>query len=310
MLYYFIYMLPNLKLLKADLIKHFGSESVLINEQLARHCNWKVGGPADLFIIVHTAEDLIEALQKAGIQHVTATVLGFGANILISDKGIRGLVILNRAHRISFQPNCLIEVDSGTSLTVLAKQAARNGVGGLEFLIGIPGTVGAAIAVNAGTRTEWMSALIEKVRILSKDGKDYWLSPSDLEFSYRSSKLKYSNEVVISARLKGQIDASANIERNMTEYLQQRKNQPAGASAGSVFKNPPNHFAGQLIEQCGLKGYQIGGAKISDMHANFILNVGGATAQNIKDIIDRVKSEVVNKFGIQFEEEIRYLGDW
>jgi len=303
-------MNSNLKFLHRDLITTFDLERVRENEPLARHCNWRVGGPADLFLSVRTADELVQTLRRCHQHSLKPTVIGFGANSLVSDKGVRGLVILNRAHRITFLPDFLVETDSGTNLVILAKEAAANGVSGLEFLIGIPGTVGAAVTVNAGTRTLWISALAERIRVFKHTGEDVWLPPSELEFSYRHSKLKDTGEIVLAARLRGHPDAPASIEQTMADFLQPRKTQPSGPSAGSVFKNPGGDFAGRLIEACGLKGFQIGGAKVSEMHANFILNLGGATAQEIKAIIQHVKIEVAKRFGVELEEEIRYLGEW
>lgn len=300
----------NLQRLQANLRKIFDPDRLLQNEPLAKHCNWRVGGPADLFITVRTADELTQAVRAAQAQSHKPTILGFGANVLVSDKGIRGLVILNRAHRISFQQNHVVEADSGTNLAVLAKEAAKQGVGGLEFLIGIPGTVGAAVAVNAGTRQQWISILVEKALVLTNNGQETWLRGDELDFSYRNSKLKQSGETVITARLQGKPDEPLNIERKLKEELKVRKTQPTGPSAGSVFTNPPGDFAGRLIEACELKGLQIGGAQISEMHANFILNLGDAKAGDMKEVIEKVKSEVAKKFNIQLEEEIRYLGEW
>ena len=300
----------NLRQLQGNLTKIFGSERLRVNELLVKHCNWRVGGPADLFITVRTADELTQAVRAAPQHDHKPTILGFGANVLVSDKGIRGLVILNRSHRISFQQNHIVEADSGTNLAVLAKEAAKQGVGGLEFLIGIPGTVGAAVAVNAGTREHWISALVEKALILTNNGQKTWLKGDELDFSYRNSKLKQTGEVVITARLQGKPDEPLNIERKLKEELKVRKTQPTGPSAGSVFTNPPGDFAGRLIEACGLKGLRIGGAQISEMHANFILNLGDAKAGDMKEVIEKVKLEVAKKFNIQLEEEIRYLGGW
>ncbi|MBI3949396.1 MAG: UDP-N-acetylmuramate dehydrogenase [Acidobacteria bacterium] len=303
-------MTSSLKVLQQELANAFGKDRVRVNEPLAKHCNWKAGGPADLFLIVRTTDELVQALRFSQQHHQPATVLGFGANALVSDRGIRGLVVLNRAERILFHPDCLVEADSGTNLAVLAKRAAEQGVGGLEFLIGIPGTVGAAVAGNAGTRERWIETVLEHVRVFGTNGQEYELWKSELDFSYRNSRIKHTGEIVITAWLRGQPEERCRIERNMDALLRQRKNQPPGPSAGSVFKNPPGDFAGRLIEQCGLKGYQIGGAKISEMHANFIVNLGGASAADIKALIDRAKAEVEHRFGVRLEEEIRYLGDW
>jgi UDP-N-acetylmuramate dehydrogenase len=296
--------------LKKSLLAAFGSARIRENEPLARHCNWRVGGPADLFFIARSAQELERALRICRQHSARPTILGFGANSLVSDKGVRGLAILNRAQRLSFLPKSRVEADSGVNLVILAKEAAAHGVSGLEFLIGIPGTVGAAVAVNAGTRTEWISELVERALIFSNAGEAIWLSPADLDFSYRHSKLKDTGEVVLTAILKGKPGEPARIEQTMAEYLKVRKNQPSGPSAGSVFKNPPGDFAGRLIEASGLKGLRIGGAQISEMHANFILNTGGAKAQDIKKIIEKVRAEVAVKFGVHLEEEIRYLGEW
>lgn len=300
----------RLKKLQSELTAVFGGKRIRENEPLSRHCNWRTGGPADLFLIVRSAEELADALTISYRFGLPPTVIGFGANSLVSDKGLRGLVILNRAHRISFQPDSSVEADSGTNLVILAKEAAAHGVSGFEFLIGIPGTVGAAVAVNAGTRTEWLSERVQRVHIFSNSGERVWRSPTDLDFSYRHSKLKHTGEVVLSAILKGKLGEPAQIEQRMAEYLRVRKNQPTGPSAGSVFKNPPGDFAGRLIEACGLKGFQIGAAKIAEMHANFIVNVGDAKSEDIKNIIDHVKMEVSQQFGIELEEEIQYLGEW
>lgn len=296
--------------LSRELISRLGAERVRENEPLARHCNWRIGGPADLFIIVHTADELIQCLALARGHGVEVTMLGYGANVLIADKGVRGLVILNRAHRIEMISETIVEADSGTNLAILAKEAARQGVAGFEFLVGIPGTVGAAVTVNAGTRTRWMSTVVVEVEVFCQDGEVRRRSAEDLKFSYRNSRLKQSGEIVIRARMEGEPDEPENIECRMREELQVRKTQPTGPSTGSVFTNPSGDFAGRLIEACGMKGTQIGGARISDLHANFILNVGGATAHDVKTLIDKVKAEIARNFNVQLQEEIRYVGDW
>ncbi|RMF70576.1 MAG: UDP-N-acetylmuramate dehydrogenase [Calditrichaeota bacterium] len=303
-------MKPDIELLANRLAEAFGRARVKRNEILAKHCNWRVGGPADLFFRANTAEELVLAARLAKEHGRPVTVLGFGANVLVSDKGIRGLVILNRAQRTAFGPDAVVQADSGTNLAVLAKQAAQEGVAGLEFLIGIPGTVGAAVAVNAGTRTEWISGIVRRARILTSEGAVRWLAPHELDFAYRNSRLKRTGEIVICAEFQGKPDSPERIEQRMAEHLRVRQNQPTGPSTGSVFKNPDGDFAGRLIEACGLKGLRIGGAQIAEMHANFILNTGGAQARDMKALIERAKTEVRRKFGVELEEEVRYLGEW
>ncbi|RMG55110.1 MAG: hypothetical protein D6723_03395 [Acidobacteria bacterium] len=152
--------------------------------------------------------------------------------------------------------------------------------------------------------------MLERVRVIDLRGEEHWPAPSDLAFAYRESRLKRTGDIVITAWLRGRPGRRHEIESRMAELLRERQHQPAGPSAGSVFKNPPGDFAGRLIERCGLKGYRIGGAKISERHANFIVNTDGASAEDIKSLIDRAKAAVAERFGIRLEEEIRYLGEW
>ncbi len=309
-IHYLLGMSATTKLLRDRLSATVGNSRVREDEPLAKHCNWRVGGPADIFYKADSATELETGVRLARELNLPFTILGFGANILVSDFGIRGLVILNRSHRIAFLPAAVVEADSGTNLAVLAKEAARQGIGGLEFLVGIPGTVGAAVAVNAGTRTEWISAILDSALVLKSSGETDWLPAEALDFSYRSSRLKESGEVVLAARLKGRPCEPEVAERNMADHLRVRKTQPTGPSTGSVFTNPDGDFAGRLIEAAGLKGFQVGGAQVSEMHANFIMNVGGAKAQDMQRVITHVKMEVEKRFGIRLQEEIRYLGDW
>ncbi len=296
--------------IKQKLQSIFGADRIHENEILAQHCNWRAGGPADLFVVVRNTDELKEAIICAREHAQPVTILGYGANVLVADKGIRGLVILNRAQRISFLKDSIIEADAGTNLAVLAREAGKENIGNLEFLVGIPGTVGAAVAVNAGTRTEWLSSILHSVLVLHNDNSTTWILSDKLDFSYRNSVFKRSGEIVLAARLQGQNRSRKLIEQNMAEHLSVRKTQPTGPSAGSVFTNPAGDYAGRLIEACGLKGYTVGGAQVSEKHANFILNVNNATAADIKAVIDHVKSEVKAKFNLSLAEEIRYLGEW
>ncbi len=303
-------MTNRLNDLHTQLRDQFGSTRVRQDELLAKHCNWRVGGPADLFVRCDSAEELITAVRAAQASQVPVTIIGFGANILVSDKGVRGLVVLNRAQRITFLGKAALEADSGANLAILAKEAAKHGIGGLEFLIGIPGTVGGAVTVNAGTRTEWISTVVRAVRVLRNDGKLAWLQPAQLGYAYRNSILKQTGEVVVTAKLQGSPNDPRAVAENMARHLQVRKHQPTGPSTGSVFTNPAGDFAGRLIEAAGLKGFQIGGAKVSEMHANFILNVGQAQAADMQAVIEHIKREVQRRCGVKLEEEIRYVGEW
>jgi UDP-N-acetylmuramate dehydrogenase len=287
----------------------FGRSRVQLSEPLARYANWRVGGPADLLFIARRRDELIEAVALARRANTPITILGYGANVLISDEGIRGLVIINRAEHVEFQDG-LVEVDSGVNLVSLARRALEEGVGGLEFLIGIPGTVGGAIVGNAGTKVDWIGHRVEEVALLNSNGLVQRLSASDMEFNYRTSRAKRTGEIVLGARLRTEKTERSLIEQRMKDFLAERKNQPSGPSTGSVFKNPDGDYAGRLIEACGLKGRRIGGAKISEVHANFIINDNQAKAQDIHGLIKSAQTAVKERFGIVLEEEVRYLGEW
>lgn len=286
-----------------------GPGRVRHHERLAPYVNWRVGGPAEWFFIARTREEVIEAVRLAHRAHVPVTILGYGANVLVSDAGVPGLVILNRAENMEVRGE-EIYADSGTNLVALARRACEAEIGGFEFLVGIPGTLGGAIVGNAGTREQWISERILEVEGIDECGRVRIWPSEALEFGYRRSRFQRTGEIVLGARLKGYRADRSRIEATMREMLDARRHQPSGPSTGSVFKNPPGDYAGRLIEACGLKGYRVGGAKISEQHANFILNVGGATARDIRAVIERAKAAVRERFGILLEEEIRYVGLW
>ncbi|MCG8605114.1 UDP-N-acetylmuramate dehydrogenase [bacterium] len=303
-------MSQELENVRHDLDKALGGERLSVGETLARHCNWKVGGPADLFFKAESREELEVALKIARAHACPVTILGFGANVLVSDKGVRGLVILNRAERLVFHPDFMVEVDSGTNLAFLARQAAKHGVGGLEFLIGIPGTVGGAVYGNAGTGSRWISHILHETCLFTEESQELIVANSEMDFRYRFSRLKGTGEVLLTAWLRGYDENPAKVEQELQNQLDLRQNQPGGPSTGSVFMNPSGDYAGRLIEASGLKGQSVGGAKVSDMHANFILNSGGATAADIHELILFIQSSVEENFGVRLQEEIRYLGEF
>jgi len=289
--------------------KQLGSGRLRHGEPLAPYVNWRVGGPAEWFFIARTRAELIAAIGVARDMAVPVTILGHGANVLVSDAGVPGLVIVNRADRMEIRGE-EIWAESGTNLVVLARRAYEAGIGGFEFLVGIPGTLGGAIVGNAGTREEWISARVCEVEGLDEQGNAVVWLPAQMDFGYRRSRFQRTGDIVLAARLRGYRAPRPDIEAKMHRMLEARRHQPSGPSTGSVFKNPPGDYAGRLIEACGLKGHRIGGAQISDKHANFILNVGGATAREIRALIEMAKAAVRERFGILLEEEIRYVGIW
>jgi len=296
--------------LELGLVAAFGRERVLVSAPVGPLCSWGAGGEADLLFTARSAEDLLRAVGLAREHGVPFTVLGGGANVLVSDRGIRGLVVRNRADRIEPRGDGGFEAESGALLTALAHRASEAGVGGFEFLVGIPGTVGGAVVGNAGTKDSWFSGVLESVLLLAPDGIVRREPPGALEFDYRRSRLQRSGETVLSALLRGQPAERAEILRRTARFLEARRHQPAGPSAGSVFRNPRGDHAGRLIEACGLKGRRVGRAEISRLHANFILNTGGASARDIRSLVEIAKAEVARRAGVALEEEVRYLGEW
>jgi len=288
------------------------------SEPLARHTTFRIGGPADLFVVVRRREELQAALEGAERYGAPYFVLGGGANLLVSDVGVRGLVVCNRCAQTAVRwdeanaAGVPVSAEAGIGLGALARRLAAQGLGGLAWAEGIPGTLGGAIVGNAGAFGASMSDLVTSVVCRHRgNGQKVWPA-GELRFDYRSSRLQGQNEViVVTADLMAQRSDAATEMRWMEQYAERRRaRQPAGANAGSVFKNPAGDFAGRLIEAAGLKGRQIGGAQISPQHANFIVNVGHAMAGDVKGLIDLVREEVAQRFGIALELEIELIGDF
>lgn len=295
-----------------QLIKKLGFNRIKVNEPMNLHTYMKVGGPADVYFEAKTETELVEAVKAAQEFGVPYFVLGQGANVLVSDKGIRGLVILNQTSSIKFLPHGFVEVDSGVNIVELMREAQKRGLSGLERMIRVPATVGGAIFMNAGDtgRGEFFGHLVVQIKILDKDGQIKKIYPEDAGFDYRTSRFQSSGEAILSAKIALKPANKEEIEARVKDILERKVNHPAGATVGSTFRNPPGHHAGELVEKAGLKGTQIGGAKISEKHGNFIINTGQATASDVKGLIDLMKKTVEEKFNIELEEEVRYLGEW
>lgn len=298
------------------LIGKLGKDRIAVNEPMVSHTTFRIGGPADLFYEAETKEKLVEAVQTCRQLGIPYFILGGGSNILVSDKGIRGLVIRiqNTEYRIL---NTQVTVGAGVNLSWLVKEAAKNGLSGLEICAGIPGTVGGAVVGNAGAKSEWIGDLVEEVEVLDQDGKIKKIQNKDCHFGYRTSRFLKDSAIILSVVLKLVSEKTESIQAKTDNYLQDRSLQPHGFSAGSIFKNPnPDLPAGKLVEEAGLKGKQIGQARISPKHANFIVNLsadkaglGGASCQDVLELIRLAKQKVEEQFGIELEEEIRIVGD-
>lgn len=291
----------------SEIIKSLGENRLKLDEPMAKHTTFGIGGPADLFYEARTREELVKAVRLARKLKIPYFILGEGSNLLVSDKGVRGLVIKVGNGKWEVKGEKII-ADAGASLAKLVETAVKYSLSGLEICFGIPGTVGGAVVGNVGTADKWIEDVIEEVEVLNREGKIHRLSSSECQFGYRTSRFKQTKEIISRVTLVLKKDEPEKIKERMKAIVARRKNQPKERSAGSIFKNPARKSAGWLIEQAGLKGKKIGNAQISFEHANFIVNKGAATADDVVQLIKLVKREVKKKFGIELEEEICLIG--
>lgn len=288
-----------------------------INELLSRYTTSRLGGPADALIEVTNAAELKDSVIAARQAGLPILMLGGGANVLISDAGVRGLTIINKAKRIEFRDNGVVWCEAGTVLPTLARECVARGLGGLEWAVGVPGTVGGAVVGNAGAHGRDIAADLTSATILNSANEVVEWSNAELNFGYRTSRIKsairnqQSESMVLAATFQLTPGDQSELEKKASEFNDyRRRTQPPGASMGSMFKNPPEMAAGRLIDQCGLKGTRIGGAEISTVHANFFVNRGEATAADVKALIDLARAQVRDRFGIELELEIELVGEW
>lgn len=276
------------------------------NEPMSRHTTFKIGGPAELFIEAKTVQAMVYALQCSYEKGYRPFVFGNGSNLLVADKGIPGIVL-----KIS-GGECLLDgqflmVDSGVTLTAAARFALSHGMSGLEFMYGIPGTIGGAVVMNAGAYGREISDVLVETTYLSIEGNVLRIGHDAHLFGYRDSFFKRNpDNIVLSTKLMLISGEPLAIESRMNELLARRKlKQPLEfPSAGSVFKRPVGYFAGALIEQCNLKGYCIGGAQVSPKHAGFIVNTGNATCEDVLRLIEHIKNTVLKETGVDLECEV------
>jgi UDP-N-acetylmuramate dehydrogenase len=282
------------------------------DELLAHHTTIKIGGPADLLIEPSSTENLVRVMELIRKHSLSWRAIGRGSNLLVSDKGIEGAVIKlgSGLEQLSID-GTEITVGGGYSLVSLATKISRMGLTGLEFSSGIPGSVGGAVYMNAGAHGSDISKILTRALILFDDGKMEWLSNEEMEFTYRTSVLQKKRPgIVVEAVFKLEEGEKTSIVSQMQKNKDYRKEtQPWNfPCAGSIFRNPLPNYAGKLIEVAGLKGYSIGGAKISEMHGNFIVNSGNATAGDVLALIQYVKDTIFNLYEIKMETEVEIIG--
>jgi UDP-N-acetylmuramate dehydrogenase len=293
----------------AAFAKALGKE-VLSAEPLSRHTSFRIGGPADLFVTAESLDELCEIVTLARELEVPYFLLGGGTNILVSDRGIRGLVIANKARGRRFEGRILY-AESGALLGRLARQAVRHSLSGLEWAVGIPGTIGGAVVGNAGAYGASMADAVRQITVLDESNRRRDMAVGELGSGYRTSRLRGRKVVVLSAELGLNWHPRRHLETVVAIRTARRKmTQPSLPSAGSVFLNPPGGFAGRLIEAAGLKGHRIGQACISEVHANFIVNLGGARADEVRLLIELIQQTVWELFQVQLELEIELVGQW
>ena len=292
--------------------KYVDGSKVRYNEPMNKYTTMKVGGNADVLVIPENVQDVINTLKFAKENNIPVTIIGNGSKLLILDKGIRGIVIKFGSKFSNIQVNDeYITVDAGMTLPRLAIIAKDNSLSGLEFAAGIPGNVCGAVYMNAGAYGSEMSNVIEQVTYIDEDMNIKTVNNEECKFGYRKSMFRDTNKIILSAKLKLNSGNKEEIEELMKQNNEARKTkQPLEyPNAGSTFKRPEGYFVGKLIDDLGLKGYQIGDAQVSTKHSGFIVNKGSATAKDVTELINYIKEKVLEAYGVSLEEEIIVLGE-
>ena len=282
----------------------------VLNADMSKYTTFRMGGPADILIQPRNEEELLLSLELCKGGGVPYYIIGNGSNLLVRDKGIRGAVIriAENFASVSIEGNA-VRANTGVLLSALANLTLKNGLMGLEWAAGIPGTFGGALAMNAGAYGGEISSCVKSVRVL-RGGEISDIKVKDGDFAYRFSRFAYPECIALAGTLELQPDDGGANERKLKYSAERKSKQPLSfPSAGSVFKRPEGYFAGALIESAGLKGYSIGGAQVSEKHAGFIINTGGATARDVLDLIDYVKARVLENSGVALEPEIKIIGE-
>jgi UDP-N-acetylmuramate dehydrogenase len=285
--------------------------TIRLNEPLAPYTTWRIGGPADVFIVPATKEKLAECIKLLNRYSTPWLVIGRGSNLLIGDQGFRGVVLKmdDTLEQIRFE-GTLVHAGAACSFVKLSRLAAKEGLTGLEFAGGIPGSVGGAVYMNAGAHGSDVSHILKEAEVMLQSGDLIRMKNEDLQYAYRHSLLHLVPGIVTEAVFELTVGDRKEIAGAMAAYRDRRgRTQPLQqACAGSVFRNPDHDHAARLIEAAGLKGYRVGGAEVSTKHANFIVNIGQAKAQDVLTLIDQIQSAVKQQFGIQLVPEVLVVG--
>lgn len=293
--------------------KLLGEAKVLVNEPMASHTTFRIGGPADYFVMPENTQEITEVIKLCKEENTPYFILGNGSNLLVGDKGYRGVVIqlYKNFDGLEIQ-GTKVTAKAGAMLIRVAKEAGKAGLTGLEFASGIPGTIGGAMVMNAGAYGGEMKDVVTSVTILTKDGEVKKLSGEEMNFRYRGSVVEDEGCIVLEAEMELQEGNLEEIQARIEELSVQRKTkQPIEyPSAGSTFKRPEGYFAGKLIMDSGLRGYKVGGAQVSEKHCGFVINAGGATAADVMQLMKDVSDKVQAQFGVALEPEVKRLGEF
>ena len=288
-------------------------ERLLFHEPMSRHTTFRVGGEAECMAVVETKEELSQLISYLGRIEQDYFVLGNGSNLLVGDKGYRGIIVKlgPRLSAVGVEKNH-IAAGAGALLSKVAFAARDAGLSGLEFAAGIPGSIGGAIVMNVGAYGGEMKQVVQMVRVIDKEGEILTLDNDTMEFGYRTSIIRDRPFIVLGVVLTLTPGNKEEISARMEELMKQRKSkQPLEyPSAGSTFKRPEGYYAGKLIMDAGLRGYRIGGAQVSEKHCGFVINRGGASAADIREVIEEVQERVKDRFHVRLEREVIFLGDF
>ncbi len=284
---------------------------ICLQEPMQKHTTFRIGGPADCFVQIENKEQLIRLQRYLKQLGMPFFILGNGSNLLVSDKGYQGIVLQigQKMSKIEVNGN-VITAQAGAAMSQVARAALEHGLAGLEFASGIPGTIGGGVVMNAGAYDGELSGVVTQVNVVNSEGECMELENDSMEFGYRTSSIRNNSFTVTEVILKLEEGDREQIRAKMEELAaRRREKQPLEyPSAGSTFKRPRGNFAGKLIMDAGLRGFQIGGAKVSEKHCGFIVNTGNATAEDVRDVISEVRKQVKERFHVDLEPEILFLG--
>ena len=289
-------------------------ENLYYDEPMAKHTSFKIGGPADVFIKVDNIEELKETLDLSKKNQIPLTIIGNGSNLLVTDKGIRGITAKLNLKDIEIKNENnkqIIKVEAGVPVGLLAQKLLKEEITGFEELSGIPGTIGGAVIMNAGAHGKELKDILKKVTAMDYNGNIHEFTNEECQFSYRNSRFQKEKYIILQATLELEKGNSTEIKEKMDEYMQFRKEkQPIEyPNAGSTFKRGEDFVTAKLIDEAGLKGYKVGGAQVSKKHAGFIVNVDNATAKDVIELTDYIKEKIEEKFGKKINLEIQIIGE-